>query len=90
MVPRRKSPSATWRAFLKNHIKDVIATDFFVIPTVRSPLLFLFLVLAHERRRVLHFSVTANPAAAWAGQQIVAAFPWMDPPKDLLRDRDKI
>jgi len=90
MIRRRRPPSATWRAFLKNHIKDIIAVDFFVVPTVRNQILFVFLVFAHERRRVLHFNVTANPTAAWTGQQILEAFPWVDPPKYLLRDRDGI
>jgi putative transposase len=90
MVRRWRPPSATWRAFLKNHIKDIVAVDFFVVPTVRNQVLFVFLVLAHHRRRVLHFNVTANPTAEWTGQQIVEAFPWVKPPKYLLRDRDKI
>jgi transposase InsO family protein len=90
MVRRRKPPAATWRAFLKNHIKDIVTVDFFVVPTVRNQVLFVFLVLAHERRRVLHFNVTTNPTAAWTGQQIVEAFPWVAPPKYVLRDRDGI
>jgi transposase InsO family protein len=90
MVRRRKPPSPTWRAFLKNHVKEIVAIDFFVVPTVRNQVLFVLLLLAHERRRVLHFNVTANPTAAWTAQQIVEAFPWQDPPKYLLRDRDKI
>ena len=90
MVRRRKPPSATWRAFLKNHIREIIATDFFVVPTVKNQILFVFLVLAHERRRVLHFNVTAYPTAEWTAQQVVEAFPWADPPKYLLRDRDGI
>ena len=60
------------------------------MPTVRNQVLFVFLLLAHDRRRVIHFNVTANPRAAWTAQQIVEAFPWQDPPKYLLRDRDKI
>jgi hypothetical protein len=60
------------------------------LPTVRNQVLFVFLLLAHDRRRVLHFNVTANPTAAWTAQQIVEAFPWQEPPKYLLRDRDKI
>jgi putative transposase len=76
MVRRWRPPSATWRAFLKNHIREIVATDFFVVPTVKNQVLFVFLVLAHERRRVLHFNVTANPTAEWAGQQVVEAFPW--------------
>ena len=90
MVRHRKPPSPTWRVFLRNHIREIVAVDFFVVPTVRNQVLFVFLLLAHDRRRVLHFNVTANPTAAWTGQQIVDAFPWQDPPKYLLRDRDKI
>jgi len=90
MVRRRKPPSATWRAFLRNHIRDIVATDFFVVPTVRNQILFVFLVLAHERRRVLHFNVTAYPTAEWTAQQVVEAFPWTDPPRFLLRDRDGV
>jgi hypothetical protein len=59
-------------------------------PADRNKVLFVFLVLAHERRRVLHFDVTANPTSEWTAQQIVEAFPWMAPPKYLLRDRDGI
>jgi len=90
MIRRRRPPSATWRAFLRNHVRDIVATDFFVVPTVRNQILFVFLILAHERRRVLHFNVTAYPTAEWAAQQIVEAFPWTDPPRYLLRDRDGI
>ena len=90
MIRRRRPPSATWRAFLKNYIRDIVATDFFIVPTVRNQILFVLLILAHDRRRVLHFNVTAHPTAEWAAQQIVEAFPWMDPPKYLLRDRDKV
>jgi transposase InsO family protein len=92
MVRRRKprSPTCTWRAFLKNHIKEIVAIDFFIVPTVRNQILFVFLVLTHERRRVLHFSVTAHPTAEWTAQQMIEAFPWDPPPKYLLRDRDGI
>ena len=90
MVRQRKPPSATWRAFLKNHIRDIVAVDFFVVPTLRNQILFVFLVLAHHRRRVLHFNVTAYPTAEWTAQQIINAFPWDSAPRFLLRDRDKI
>ena len=90
MVRPRKPPSRTWRAFLSNHIKEIVAIDFFVVPTVRNQVLFVFLLLAHERRRALHFNVTANPTARGTAQQMVEAFPWEDPPKYLLRDRDTI
>jgi putative transposase len=90
MIRSKRPPSPTWRAFLKNHIREIVAVDFFVVPTVRNQVLFVFLVLAHERRRVLHVNVTANPTATWTAQQVVEAFPWQDSPKYLLRDRDKI
>ena len=50
----------------------------------------MFLVLAHERRRVLHFAVTAHPTAEWTAQQMREAFPWDTAPRYLLRDRDRI
>jgi putative transposase len=90
MVRRRKPPSATWRTFLKNHLQDIIAVDFFIVPTVRNQVLFVFLVLAHHRRRVLHFNVTPYPTAEWTAQQIIEAIPWDNAPRFLLRDRDGI
>ena len=83
-------PSPTWRVFLENHLKDLVAIDFFTVPTVRFQVLFVFLVLAHHRRRVLHFNVTANPTSQWTAQQIVEAFPFDTAPRYLLRDRDDI
>ena len=80
----------TWKTFLENHLKKIIAVDFFVVPTVTFRLLYGFIVLAHDRRRVLHFAVTESPSAHWAGQQLVNAFPFQTPPKYLLRDRDSI
>ena len=90
MVRRRRPPSQTWRSFLKNHIEDIVAVDFFIVPTVRNQVLFVFLVLAHERRRILHFNITMSPTAEWTAQQIVNAFPWDEAPRYLLRDRDGI
>jgi hypothetical protein len=72
-VRRKSRPPASWRAFLKNHISDITATDFFIVPTVRSQILFVFLILAHERRSVIHFYVAAKPAAEWTAWQIVEA-----------------
>jgi putative transposase len=90
MVKRPRPPSPTWRAFLRSHLKDMISIDFFTVPTVRHHVLFVFIVLAHERRRVLHFNITANPSAEWTAQQMVEALPWDTSPAHLLRDRDKI
>ena len=85
-----KPPSQTWRTFLNNHVKDLVSTDFFVVPTISFRVLFVFVVLAHHRRRVLHFNVTANPTAEWTAQQMAEAFPWDTAPRYLLHDRDSI
>ena len=90
MLRRRKPPSPTWRAFLSNHVEDLVAIDFFVVPTVRFRVLFVFVVLHHHRRRVLHFAVAENPTAQWTAQQMAEAFPWGEAPRYLLRDRDGV
>jgi transposase InsO family protein len=87
---RRKPPSQTWRTFLDNHIKSLVSVDFFTVPTIRFQILYVFLVLAHDRRRILHFGVTAHPTAEWTAQQLREAFPWDGAPRYLLRDRDRI
>ena len=86
----RKLPSQTRRTFLENHVPDIAAIDFFVVPTVRFRLLYCFIVLRHERRRLVHFNVTRHPTARWTAQQIIEAFPWDEAPRFLIRDRDGI
>ena len=90
MVRHPKPPSQTWRTFLENHVGCLVSIDFFVVPTVSFRLLFGFIVLHHERRRIVHFGVTANPTMAWLAQQIREAFPWGTTPRYLLRDRDGV
>jgi hypothetical protein len=90
MPKRRTPPSQTWKAFLNNHVTDLVSIDFFTVPTATFRVLFVFVVLAHHRRRVLHFNVTEHPTALWAAQQMVEAFPEDTAPRYLLRDRDKI
>ncbi|MBU0608421.1 MAG: integrase core domain-containing protein [Armatimonadetes bacterium] len=90
MLRRRRPPSPTWRAFLSNHAKDLVAIDFFVVPTIGFKVLFVLVVLRHHRRQVVHFNVTEHPTAQWTAQQIVEAFPWADVPRYLLRDRDGV
>ncbi len=79
-----------WKAFLHNHVKDIVACDFFTVPTVTCKVLFVFIILAHERRLIVHVNVTEHPTAPWTAQQIVDAFPWDPAPPYLLRDRDSI
>jgi putative transposase len=88
MARPRKPPSQTWRTFLPNHTKDLVSSDFFVVPTVFFRMLFVFVILSHDRRRVVHFGVTAHPTSEWAARQLLAAFPWDSAPQYLLRDRD--
>ncbi len=85
-----KPPSPTWKAFLANHVNDIVACDFFTVPTATFRVLFVFIILAHERRRIVHFNVTEHPTAQWTAQQLVEAFPWDTAPRYLLRDRDAI
>jgi len=90
LVPRLRPPSQTWRTFLKNNIGSMVSVDFFTVPTIRFQILYVFLVLAHERRRIVHIGVTAHPTAKWTAQQLREAFPWDSAPAYLLRDRDSI
>ncbi len=90
MVRSRKPPSQTWRTFLDNHVHDIAACDFFTVPTVTFRVLYVFIVLRHDRREVVHFNVTTNPHAEWTAQQIVNAFPYEEQPRFLIRDRDGI
>jgi putative transposase len=90
MVRERKPSSPSWRAFLDNHVKDLVAIDFFTVPTATFRVLFGFLVLAHDRRRGLHFNVTANPSAEWTSRQLLQAFPERMAPRFLVRDRGEL
>ena len=87
MVRRRQPPSQTWRTFLQNHVGQIVAADFFVVPTVTYRLLFVLVLLAHDRRRIRHVAITAHPTAAWTAQQLREAFPWNEAPRYLLHER---
>jgi hypothetical protein len=71
MVRHHKPPSQTWRTFLNNHVKTLVSVDFFTVPTIRFQVLYVFLVLAHERRRAVHFNVTSHTTAEWTAQQLL-------------------
>jgi hypothetical protein len=89
-VLSRKPPSPTWLACLANHTKGLVSLDFFTVSTLRFPALFVLILLAHDRRRVMHFNITRYPTARWTAQQLVGAFPWDSAPRCLLRDRDGV
>jgi putative transposase len=69
-VRPRKPPSPPWKTFLKNHARDPVALDFFTVPTVTFKVLFVLVILAHERRRIVHMHITEHPTAVWTAQQV--------------------
>ena len=90
MIRDPKAPSQTWRTFLENHAGQIVAVDFFTVPTITFRVFYVFLIVRHDRRRIVHFNVTTNPTAQWTARQIVEAFPFEEAPRFLLRDRDGI
>jgi putative transposase len=83
-------PSQSWRTFLTNHASQLASIDFFTVPTATFRVLFVFVVLSHDRRRIVHVNVTAHPTAAWTAQQLREAWPWDTAPRFVIRDRDGI
>ncbi len=90
MSRRNKPPSQNWRAFLDNHVDELVSIDFFTVPTATFRVLFVLIVLAHDRRRIVHFNVTEHPTAEWTARQLVQAFYDRKSPRYLIRDRDGI
>ena len=88
--PRDGSPSQTWRTFLDNHISQLASIDFFTVPTATFRVLFVFVVLSQDRRRIVHLNVTTHPTPAWTAQQLREAWPWDTAPRFVIRDRDGI
>jgi hypothetical protein len=83
-----RPPSQTWRTFLTNHAGQILTADLFVVPTVTFRLLFVLVILAQNRRRIIHADVTAHPTAGWIAQQLRNAFPADQWPRYLVHDRD--
>jgi hypothetical protein len=78
LMPRRRTPpSQTWRTFLENHLGSTVAIDFFAVPSLTCRILFVLVVLGHDRRRILHVNVTQHPTSVWTRQQLREAFPTM-------------
>jgi hypothetical protein len=88
MVRRPRSPSPTWRSFLRNQASGIAAIDMFVAVSASFRLLYVMIILAHDRRKIVRFDVTQNPTAGWLSRQVTEAFPWDTAPRYLLRDRD--
>ena len=87
---RSRPPSQTWQTFLRNQFGQIVSVDFFTVPTIRLRVLFVFLLLEHRRREVLHFSVTDHPTSGWVAQQMVEAFADREVTRYLIRDRDNV
>ena len=88
MAKRPPGSGQTWKTFLRNHAAGIAAMDFLVVPTIGFRLLFVRVILRHERRRLISLSVTDHPTAEWIAHQIAEAFPWDTTPDHLVRDRD--
>jgi len=86
----RRPQSQTWRTFLTNHVGTLVSIDFFTVSTLTGRVLFVLVLLAHQRRRIVHPNVTEHPKAVWTAQQMIEAFPDDTAPRWLLRDRDSI
>jgi len=88
MIRRPKPPSQSWWAFLRNRVSCLASLDFFTVATATYAILLVFIALRHDRRRILHVGVTAQPSAPWLARQMREAFPWDTAPQYLIRDRD--
>jgi putative transposase len=90
MIKRRGPPSQAWKTFLENHLRETIALDFFTVPTATFKVLFVLVILSHDRRRILHFNGTGHPTAVWTARQLIQSCGFDDQPRYLIRDRDAI
>jgi transposase InsO family protein len=89
-IPKKngRTSGQRWKTFLKNHASEIISIDFLAVPTINYKLLHVLIFLSHERRKIIHFNVTAHPTAEWSTQQLRNALHDSDIPKFLIRDRD--
>ncbi len=76
MVRRRGAPSPTWRSFLRNQAAGIVAIDMFVVASASFRLLYVLIILAHDRRRIIQTAITEHPTAIWLSRQVTEAFPW--------------
>jgi putative transposase len=90
-LPKRPSSDdriRQWKAFLRNHRDALAGIDFFEVPTAAFGLLWVFFVIRHDRRRILHFGISESPDASWIVQNLREAFPFNASPKFVVMDRD--
>ena len=85
-----RAPSPSWRTFLRLQARHIWAADFFTVQTLTFRTLYVFFLISHDRRQIVHWNVTAHPTAPWVWRQIIQATPWNTHPRFLIRDRDTI
>src|SRR5213592_972349 len=90
MIRPRRPPSQAWRTFLKSHAADLIALDFFTVPTATFRVLFVLVMLTHSRRRLVHLNVAEHPTAEWTARQLLEACALEEGHRYLIRDRDQV
>jgi transposase InsO family protein len=90
MAKKGDHSGQSWGTFLRNHAPHIAAMDLFVVPTIGFSLLYVLIVVRLGRRELVWINVTAHPTAEWIAQQITEAFPWNEPPRYLIRDRDGV
>jgi hypothetical protein len=91
MVRRQSSPSGqNWKTFLRNHVPYTAVIDLFVVPTITFAQLYALVIVHLARRELVWINVTGYPTAVWIAQQITEAFPWVEVPRYLIRDRDAV
>lgn len=88
MVKGRRPPSQSCKTYFRNHADRIASVDFFLAPTAALKLLHAFVILRHDRRRLVHVAVISHPTADWVARQALEAFPWDTAPEFLIRDRD--
>ncbi len=89
-VPPSEKSQQSWRTFLANHRQAIWAMDFFTVATLRFQVLYVLVLIRHDRRVIQHVAVTAHPTAEWVVQQIREATPFGEQPTYLLHDNDSI
>lgn len=89
-VPKKngRTSGQRWKTFLKNHAAKIVSMDFLTVPTINYRLLYVLVFLSHERRKIVHFNVTAHPTSEWSTQQMRNVLHDSEIPKFLIRDRD--
>ncbi len=89
MIRSRKPRSQSWRSFLDNHAGEIIAADFFTVPTATFRVLFVLIILSHDRREILHTNATESPTAEWTARQIIEAVGLDEAANYLIHDQDR-